>query len=302
MRCTVHPDVHSFAATALPWLEREPVVNSVPATATRTRLRAPAADAEPPLWLTIRDEDGVLVGAAIGIPGRPLLLPATHPTVGTAIASFLAAHAAVPGVLGPVEPAEAFATRWSAITGASIRVDMRQRIFQLDRATPPPGVRGRFRTSGGDDIERCVDWFAAFQREVFPGQPRVPIAMLETAVVEGRVGLWECDERLVCMAGSNAPAGGVVRIGPVYTPPELRGHGYASACAAALSQRALDAGAVACTLATDQSNPTSNALYQRIGYYPVADAVSLTFEPAVRPGLRSPGSSRSRHVGDLQHG
>jgi predicted GNAT family acetyltransferase len=74
----------------------------------------------------------------------------------------------------------------------------------------------------------------------------------------------------------------MVRVGPVYTPPELRGRGYAGAATAAASQAALDVGVREVVLYTDLANPTSNALYQRLGYRPVEDRVVFSFEPAHR--------------------
>jgi predicted GNAT family acetyltransferase len=69
-----------------------------------------------------------------------------------------------------------------------------------------------------------------------------------------------------------------MRIGPVYTPPDYRGRGYASACTAALSQQMLYAGYQYCFLYTDLSNPTSNRIYQNIGYELVCDIDSYRFE------------------------
>jgi predicted GNAT family acetyltransferase len=69
----------------------------------------------------------------------------------------------------------------------------------------------------------------------------------------------------------------MVRIGPVYTPPEFRGAGYASAVTAELSLRALEAGAAEVLLYTDLDNPVSNSIYQRIGYRAVEDRVVLAF-------------------------
>lgn len=80
------------------------------------------------------------------------------------------------------------------------------------------------------------------------------------------------------MAANNYPVAGVVRIGPVFTPPELRGRGYAGVAVAELSRRLLHAGNRACMLYTDLANPTSNSVYQRIGYRPVLDAQQLDFE------------------------
>jgi hypothetical protein len=82
--------------------------------------------------------------------------------------------------------------------------------------------------------------------------------------------IWD-DGQAVSMAGFGGRTPNGIRIGPVYTPPELRGRGYASALTAALTQRLLDEGRQFCFLFTDLANPTSNSIYQRIGYRPVSD-------------------------------
>jgi predicted GNAT family acetyltransferase len=68
-----------------------------------------------------------------------------------------------------------------------------------------------------------------------------------------------------------------IRIGAVYTPPELRGRGYASALVAALSARLLAGGRRFCFLYTDLANPTANRIYARIGYERVCDAAEIAF-------------------------
>jgi predicted GNAT family acetyltransferase len=84
---------------------------------------------------------------------------------------------------------------------------------------------------------------------------------------------------VVHLTGANPPSFGVARIGPVYTPPEHRGRGYAAASVHEVSRQIRDSGARAC-LFTDQANPVSNALYQRLGYVAVADQVNQVLEPA----------------------
>jgi predicted GNAT family acetyltransferase len=93
-------------------------------------------------------------------------------------------------------------------------------------------------------------------------------------VRDGRVFLWDVDGERVHVTAANPPAYGAARIGPVYTPAEHRGHGYAGAAVAQVSQRLLDEGARPC-LFTDQANPVSNRLYQRLGYEPVVDMADL---------------------------
>jgi predicted GNAT family acetyltransferase len=68
-----------------------------------------------------------------------------------------------------------------------------------------------------------------------------------------------------------------IRIGPVYTPPEHRRHGYASAVTAGLSSRLLESRRF-CFLYTDLANPTSNKIYEQIGYRRVCEAASIAFD------------------------
>ena len=101
------------------------------------------------------------------------------------------------------------------------------------------------------------------------------------SIEAGLLGVWD-DDGAVSMASSNRPTPNGTSINLVYTPPERRGRGYASACVAALSGRQLDAGKRFCTLFTDRANPTSNAIYRRIGFRPIADFAEVRFLPADR--------------------
>src|SRR6202030_728711 len=91
--------------------------------------------------------------------------------------------------------------------------------------------------------------------------------------------LWNHEGRPVSLAGTNRAAAGHARIGPVYTPPDLRGRGFGGASTAAVTQAALDDGADGVVLFTDLANPTSNTLYQRLGYRPLSDWAVLRFGP-----------------------
>ena len=91
-----------------------------------------------------------------------------------------------------------------------------------------------------------------------------------------RLLVWD-DDRVVSMVGTSPPVAGVVRLGPVYTPPETRRHGYATALVGEVSRRALAAGATKCMLYTDLANPTSNHIYQAVGYRRSNDAQEYRF-------------------------
>jgi predicted GNAT family acetyltransferase len=148
---------------------------------------------------------------------------------------------------------------------------MRSRIYQLqDVRMPTRPASGQLRLATRADIELVVDWLSAFAGETRSGAPSGRI-FAENHVNNRSFFIWE-DEgepRTSAVYAGKTPNG--VRIGFVYTPPEHRGRGYASSCVAAVSRKALDSGNRFCCLYTDLSNPTSNNIYQRLGYEAVCD-------------------------------
>jgi predicted GNAT family acetyltransferase len=95
----------------------------------------------------------------------------------------------------------------------------------------------------------------------------------------GDLFVWKSNAgEIVSMAERTRPVVNVITIALVYTPPELRGKGYASSCVAALSQHLLDSGWPVCSLTTNLANPVSNHIYQRMGYRPVCDFNEYRFE------------------------
>ena len=160
---------------------------------------------------------------------------------------------------------------------------MQQRIYALERVEPPPRPRGEARVATPDDRELLLRWWHAFVEEAIheggPGAEHVERAVdHRLASPHAGVLLWEDDGAVVSLAGWGGPTPSGSRVGPVYTPPELRGHGYATALTAALSQRLLAAGRRFCFLYTDLANPTSNAIYERIGYRRVCDSAEIAFD------------------------
>lgn len=204
----------------------------------------------------------------------------------------------VPGVVGDVSVAEGVARRWCARHPQVWRTAMAERIYRCDRVEPVPAVAGRMRPVASHERELIRRWLTAFMAEALPGEPldsnvqverfmtsptrrmwaweRAGVEVGSEAGAEGGVGAGGA----VSITGATGPTPNGIRIGPVYTPPELRRHGYATALVAAVTQLLLDEGRRFCFLFTDLANPTSNAIYQRIGYRPVSDASAIDFLPA----------------------
>ncbi len=168
------------------------------------------------------------------------------------------------------------------MSGQPYRLRLAERIYQLERVTPPARVPGVLRRATTADRDLAVAWMAAFYGEALgEGDIRAAERSVAVRLAGGDSGLYFwADGRPVSMIGYGGPTPNGIRIAPVYTPPELRGRGYASACVAATSQRLLDEGRRYCFLYTDLSNPTSNHIYQAIGYRPVCDVDAYAFEPA----------------------
>jgi GNAT superfamily N-acetyltransferase len=225
-------------------------------------------------------QDGTPVaGAFVDNPPYPVVLSGMPPAAARALAADLAGIGrAVAGVNARPPDAAAFAAGWREATGSGSRLHRQMRLHRLAGLLPPAPAPGRPRTAGAGDRGLLLEWQVAFQREVHE------LATARPHEVDDRLGyggftLWEVDAGAVSMAGVSRAVAGMVRVGPVYTPPEHRGLGYAGAVTAAISRSALDAGAHEVVLFTDLDNPTSNALYRRIGYQPVSDRSVLSFTP-----------------------
>jgi GNAT superfamily N-acetyltransferase len=186
---------------------------------------------------------------------------------------------AVPGLLdlsADVNGFNAERTLGEALAAAlPMRVSMRTRLYRLAALTPPdPAPAGRARIAGPADRDQVMTWYSAFLAEI-DAPSEDPASEVDERLGYGGLTLWETGGIPVSMAGRTRTAAGMVRIGPVYTPVELRGRGYGSAVTAAASRAAQEV-ADEVLLFTDLANPTSNGIYQRLGYRPVQDRVVLT--------------------------
>lgn len=231
---------------------------------------------EPP-WLYAVQEGGEVVACVVRTPPYKLLLTEADPEVTDFITESLNhLGASIPGSQGPKATAARFAAQWSVLTGLRARLHMSQRIYQLDQVTPVSGVEGYWELATEADLDLLIPWEIAFAEDV-----RVQTGDIEQQVRRQLMGqhiqLWK-NPLPVSMAAWNGPTPSGMRIGPVYTPPEHRNHGYASANVAALSQRMLDSGRRFCFLYTDLANPVSNSIYQQIGYRQVCDVDEYDFD------------------------
>jgi uncharacterized protein len=235
-------------------------------------------------YLAVVEDDGVV--QATFLMTLPYYAVISFTTCQEALSLFVydlyADFKTISGVAGAPEICRVFAAEWQKISGQAYHQAMAQRLYQLNKVNQVEGVVGHFRRATEADRPLLLEWMVAFETEASVGTPpdeahleKVVNMMLTSPVRDAY--FWE-DEKPVSFSAYGGLTPNGVRIGPVYTPPEYRGRGYASACVAALSQCFLDSGRKFVVLLTDLANPTSNHIYQVISYNPVTDINMLEFE------------------------
>ncbi|MFF3749506.1 GNAT family N-acetyltransferase [Streptomyces sp. NPDC002018] len=277
-------DVDDFLARAGGFLRSRPALHNTPLTdIEKLRIRrADPHDAEVAVFGRL-ESGGEVRAVFYRTPrGRLGLTPLSAEQADT-----LAAHLAGLGhspanVIADHDTATAFAESWQRHTGAAPAPFWRTHLYRLGTLTPPqPRPAGRGRITGDEDREQVVRWCREFCVDV--GEQRSIDLIDAGSWDDSRFGdrhftFWETpDGTPVSMAAATSMVGGMVRVDPVYTPAHLRGRGYAGAVTVEASRAALAAGATDVVLFTDPANPTSNALYQRIGYIRVADFTGYAF-------------------------
>ncbi|MEU0189971.1 GNAT family N-acetyltransferase [Streptomyces afghaniensis] len=274
-------DLDTFLTRADAFLRSRPDLHTVPLTVTetlRTRGRHVYGDEIPEFG--VLEQDGTVRATYFRTPPHRLNLTVLTAGETDALAARLAALGQhLPGVQADRDTATAFAAAWQRHTGATATLRQRQRLYRLGTlAVPRPVPPGRPRIAGEADREQLIRWHEEFSASLGMGAVRDAAEWADARIEQGGITFWETpDGTPAAMAGTTPEVAGQVRVASVYTPPHLRGRGYAGAATAEVSRAALAAGAQEVLLFTDLSNPTSNGLYQRIGYRPVADFAVYDF-------------------------
>lgn len=271
-------DATVFMAAIAHLIDADPVGCSVIATNAVRAMADPAAFVDA-YWMWIEDPDGAPVAAAMHTPPWTPHLVAQDPSAGVVLADHLAESGrAVAGVGGQRPVAEAFAGRWAELRPCRVRTTRDAAVYEATTVTAPSGVPGSWRVSEPADAPLLNAWARRFIADV-GDPPPTREDVITDRVTAGQMWLWEVDGTPVSMAYASPSTGGVSRVSWVYTPPAHRKHGYAGAIVATLTRAVLESGD-RCMLYADLANPTSNGIYQAVGYRRVGESVSLAFDPA----------------------
>lgn len=284
MELRAHATAADFLQAAMELLMENEVANNLPiGVASSLKDGRRYGDAEP-IFATV-EEGRACVAAFIMTPPHALQVHAKSGREDAAFSLFVE-HAQsrripVPGVVGIREQARSFAEVWTERTGEDWTLKRSMRIFTLERMPPAVGVAGILRQADAEDRELLERWVDAFSAELGELTDADRARRLAGELIERRSAYLWIDEHgfpVSCACNLRKIVTGEV-LNLVFTPPELRGRGYASAAVAELSRRLLDRGARFCCLFADLANPVSNRLYQKIGYEPVVNYSAIDFLP-----------------------
>ena len=289
MKYRLYKDIHTFYNDTYDILMRHEAQNLIPLG--NVILGNEGKDKrdwrDPANWLmaTVSDEAGIRL-TAIMTPPHNLTLYATDNVLNEEAISCLIAELAeqeVPGVMTEKTLAEYFADAYSARKGISFTTSMNQRIFELTTVKPDIPKLGTLRLLTEKDMSFFPYWAEAFYAAAVRYDakemsiPQEAERFLFTIATE-KIYVLEDDGVPVSIAGLVREMPTSAGVAMVYTPPYNRGKGYATSCVAGISQIALDKGFLRCVLYTDLANPTSNSIYQKIGYRPICDSLEIKFE------------------------
>jgi len=271
MRVTRPGDPAAFLELTAAYRAADPVRTNVIGSVATGVLQGRVYDAEH--WWVVQDDAGAVVGAAIWTePYRLLLAPMPDDAAAALAADVVELPTTPPGVIGPAPTVEAVV----AAAGWTTEQHMLEHVLVLEEFTPSTGVPGHARPLADDDVELATEWMRQFSIDAgaLISDPR--------EAVVGRMAnhrFWVVDGEPVAFA-SHAPlvgseSGTVGRVGPVFTPAEHRRRGYGGAVTSAVVEHLLPL-TTTVMLFTDASNPTSNGVYERLGFRQVSDVVDLT--------------------------
>jgi GNAT superfamily N-acetyltransferase len=257
------------------FLRLRPVEHSVLLSVATARRDETVASADADLWLWAEDNGEVVAAAQHTPPHGAYLSTGPAPAIHVLARTLWLMRPGLPSVAGLGTAPLEFAAQWSRLGGPQATPTRQLGVYAADDVTIPRGIAGLLRLAIETDAVLLRRWVDQFVTEA--GVKSVTEDQIGPRIDAGLLFVWEVDGDPVSMAAVTVAEGGVSRVQYVYTPPEIRSHGYASACVAALTARELAHPGRTCMLFTDLANPTSNGIYQAVGYRRLGDAAELRF-------------------------
>jgi predicted GNAT family acetyltransferase len=271
MNVTRYESAEAFLEAARPLLMTAEAENNLLIGVAQGIARNPGA-AKNPYLATVGNNAGVLACAVHIAPFKLVITAANREPIAALARDVFETIPHVEGVTGPSRSASDFALAWNKLSGVEPVLGMRFRIHEtrtvVDSDLPMPP--GHFRQASPDDAKLLAAWTELFVADARIPAPVDPSVIVDDAIKRGRLHVWENGVPVSMAAWAGKTPNGV-RINFVYTPPDVRGKGYGTACVKALTKQQLEQGNAFCWLYTDMSSAAPPNIFERIGYSPVSD-------------------------------
>ena len=286
MRFNMYEDVKSFYRDTHELLERHEAQNLIILGNIVTGNAGPDKTGwrDPANWFMAVVQDAGIRLIALMTPPYNVTLYATdnrtdEETLACLVHGIEDSGVSIPGVTSEKTLAERFAETCAGIKGIRYSVDKSLCLYELTKVNPEITVNGSLRLTRESDMAFLPYWLEGFNSDCLGESPLVKqdAAYYQHEIDAKKVYILEDRGVPVSIAKITRELQSLCGIGFVYTPPYFRRKGYATSCVAALSRLCLERGFTKCVLYTDLANPTSNSIYQKIGYVPVNDSRDIKF-------------------------
>ncbi|EQC45598.1 GNAT family N-acetyltransferase [Bacteriovorax sp. Seq25_V] len=271
-----HKDANSFLKMSQSFLEQNESINNLVLGLSISLSKSEYEDNGGELFYSIIHQDEV-VGCAIRTgEERPFSVTQIKKEfLPVLIKKLRSDEIKLQGVVGFKQTVKDFVSFY----GHKVKMNLDQGLYELSQVTFPKNVKGSVREATMEDLEVCTELLRGFLLDCFDDEAAPHAEKMMTRNLKyGKVFLWISEENIpVAMAARIREGIRGAGISLVYTPPEARGRGFASAVVASLSQALLNDGFDICYLHTDLSNPISNSIYQKIGYQKVCEFIHYDF-------------------------
>ncbi len=271
-----YSNIETYVEDVLPFLEGEEAANNL-MIGLLLHIRRKPQEMKTASLFSIKENEQVVLVAMRTSPDRALLVYGDIERLKDAAAKLceelMKLHFKAQQVLGIDSYVIPFLKIWKHHFRLEEKAVFQLKVFRLDQLTAVRFSEGTFRVAQKEDLPLLAQWRQAFDKEAFSKSTSLEEARkgMEEKLENEDLYVWEDRETVVTMAAQARPTRHGITVNYVYTPPEYRKKGYATSCVAQLSQYLLDSGYEFCSLFTDADNPTSNKIYQSMGYRWVAD-------------------------------
>ncbi|MFX1285311.1 MAG: GNAT family N-acetyltransferase [Promethearchaeota archaeon] len=285
MKITFYSDIRKFCDLCFPFLAKNEAENNLLFGILKNLRKNPHTYSEEysPILISIAD-DNVLKLISIRTPPYNQLISYTEDlaTIPSLVEELSNKIPDIPGILGFKDGALKFGQLWAKRHGKKLHLDMNERIYQLEEVNSKTLGSHEFVPATRRDKPLILEWMRAFVKEAVPNQPpeepTITQKRIDQAIERRMIYFLKVNNKIVSMARKAGTTPNGQTINAVYTPPKHRRHGYGTEVVAKLSQNILDEGKTYCFLFTDLANPTSNKIYQTVGYKPIIDVDVYLFQ------------------------